>query len=173
MEELKNVIKSLKNKNFSDFVSGRTLYDLMNNEKYAEMMLNSINTSIIEGNLPEVLKRSVITPLQKVKNSKKINEQRPVNNLPVFDKIIETLVMSRLKVYLDEKNVLIENQHGFRSKHSCETAVLTLIKKWFDLKETRKKNNEEMFVMTLFSPFFFLFTILWISGPSCAFSTKF
>lgn len=153
MEELRLILRDLKNKNFSDFVSGRTLNELVENELYAKLLLRSINESFSNGILPISLKKSVITPIKKVTNSVKINEQRPVNNLPVMDKVIESLVMNRLKEFLNDNSILIEQQHGFRSKHSCETAVLTLVKKWFDYRESAKRNKKPSFVLTIFLDF--------------------
>ena len=58
--------------------------------------------------------------------------------LPIFEKILELVVHSRLETYFRENNLLIANQSGFRKSHSCETAIQWLISEWAQKME---KNN--------------------------------
>lgn len=138
MCNLKLVVTSLNNKNFIDLVSGKTISNLLNEEKYARLILNCINKSIKECVIPSQLKCSIISPIAKVNNPMKIEEYRPVNNLPVFDKILETIVLDQVQSYLKNEKILSDDQHGFREKHNCETAVLTLINKWINNCEKGK-----------------------------------
>ena len=135
---LKLVVASLNDKSFIDLVSGRTISDLMLEEKYAKLILSCINKSINDCIIPSQLKCSLISPIAKVNNPMKFDEYRPVNNLPVFDKIIETIVLEQVQQYLKKEKILSNDQHGFREKHNCETAVLTLINKWINNIEDNK-----------------------------------
>lgn len=128
----------LKKKNFVDLVSGRTLNDLVKSENGGKIILNCINTSLNEGKIPLSLKCSVVSPLPKIKNPKQIVDYRPVNNLPVFDKIIETIVLDQVQSFLIDEQILCNEQHGFRPKHNCETAVLSLLSTWIDNIEKKK-----------------------------------
>jgi len=43
--------------------------------------------------------------------------------LTSFSKVIEKIIYKRLYNYLNENNVLVKEQHGFRKKLSTETAI--------------------------------------------------
>lgn len=53
------------------------------------IILNIINKSLQEGKMPEEWKNSIIVPIQKVVGSKKAEEYRPINTLPLYEKILE------------------------------------------------------------------------------------
>lgn len=48
---------------------------------------------------------------------------RPISLLNTFGKIYEKLLLSRLKTVVTTKNLLMEEQFGFRAKHSCVQQV--------------------------------------------------
>ena len=52
-----------------------------------------------------------------------LQNYRPISTLPCFGKIFEKLIYSRLYKFLVSKNILYENQYGFRSHHSTSHAV--------------------------------------------------
>jgi hypothetical protein len=54
------------------------------------------------------------------------NNYRPVSLTCICCKILEHIVVSNILKHLDEQNILVDCQHGFRSKQSCETQLLTL-----------------------------------------------
>lgn len=45
-------------------------------------------------------------------------------------KIMEKIVCNALVYHLDFNNVIIDNQHGFRHKRSCETQLLQSVNDW-------------------------------------------
>ena len=49
--------------------------------------------------------------------------------LPVFSKILERLVFNRCISFMDEHNILFENQFGYRPKHSTSMAITKLVDK--------------------------------------------
>ena len=53
-------------------------------------------------------------------------DYRPINNLPVLEKVLELIIIDQLKEFLFENNVIANEQHGFRANHSTETALITL-----------------------------------------------
>jgi len=40
--------------------------------------------------------------------------------------LLEHIVVSNILKHLDKHNILVDCQHGFRAKRSCETRLLTL-----------------------------------------------
>ena len=83
-----------------------------------------INLSLKTGIFPEKLKKAKVIPIHKSGSKTDINNYRPISILPAFSKIYEKVIVSRLIHYLENNNLLSEHQHGFRSNHSTETAVV-------------------------------------------------
>ena len=52
--------------------------------------------------------------------------------LPVLSKVLERHVSDSLTVYLNENNLLHKTQSGFRSHHSCETALNFMTDSWLN-----------------------------------------
>ena len=74
------------------------------------------NGSLTRCIFPACWKRGTIVPLPKVSNPKTANDMRPIALLPLPGKIMEHIISTRLKLYLDENKILTEKQHGFRKK---------------------------------------------------------
>jgi len=68
-------------------------------------------------------------PIPKIDKAKKANEYRPINVLPTFEKVLELVVKEQLEMYLETNGIITEHQSGFR-KHSCKTAIQTVIDEW-------------------------------------------
>ena len=146
-ENLKFFLNVVKDKNFDDFISGGNLIDICANKNLNEVMLRLINKSIIESEMPDIFKLSIISPIPKVNNPTSPEEFRPINNLPVGEKLIENIIHYQLKNFLEDNNLIVENQHGFRESHSTETAMIKLV-------DNIVKNNEKEFVtVTVFLDF--------------------
>jgi len=56
-----------------------------------------------------------------------ISNYRPISLLTSFYKIIEKIILKRLYIYLNDNNILVGNQYGFREKLSTGTAIYTLL----------------------------------------------
>ena len=89
-----------------------------------------INLSIIQGEFPSNLKIAKITPLFKSGDHSLPGNYRPISVLPTISKIFEKHVVKHLYLYLSKYKLLHESQSGFRSQHSCHTALTSLIDKW-------------------------------------------
>ena len=59
-----------------------------------------------------------------------MSNYRPISVLPLLSKIIEKHVAENLKSYLSNHHLLYERQSGFRSNHSCETALNARVDDW-------------------------------------------
>ena len=75
------------------------------------------------GVFPDNLKVGKITPVFKKGDQVKFENYRPVSTLPIFGKLFEKVIYSRLYDYLVKKNILYDNQYGFRKSHSCSYAL--------------------------------------------------
>lgn len=85
-----------------------------------------VNTSIVTGMCPRLWKYSLVVPAHKGGDMEEIGNYRPVSILPILSKILEKIVDKQLTSFLETNNLLSISQHGFRSRLSTETALLTV-----------------------------------------------
>jgi Reverse transcriptase (RNA-dependent DNA polymerase) len=104
----------------------------MKQTTFSNFLLNLVNESIMSGEVPKNWKTSVINPIPKVNNPAPAEEYRPINMLPITEKILESAIKSQLMAFIDKHNILIDQQSGFRKSHSCETAINLMLAKWMD-----------------------------------------
>ena len=81
------------------------------------------NKYIDSGTFPEELKIGKITPIHKKGNTELLENYRPVSTLPIFGKIFEKIIFSRLYGFLTAKHILYEKQFGFRKGYSTSHAL--------------------------------------------------
>ena len=76
-----------------------------------------------KGEFPKIFKISKITPIFKKGNKELMKNYRPVSTLPIFGKIFEKVIYSRLYKYFVTRDILSNNQFGFRKGHSTGHAL--------------------------------------------------
>ncbi len=88
-----------------------------------------INTSLHTGIFPSAFKQACITPLLKkpTLNPTLLGNYRPVSLLPFIAKTLERVVFYQVSAFLTQNNLLDRYQSGFRSGHSTETALLSVV----------------------------------------------
>ena len=52
---------------------------------------------------------------------------KTIDQLPGFSNFLEKLIYNRLQNYLIKKNILTNNQFGFRCKHDMSMAIIEMI----------------------------------------------
>jgi hypothetical protein len=84
---------------------------------------------ILKNGLPEHYKHSIITPLMKSKtlNPNELCSYRPVANFPTLVKIVEKLISHKIMSHLERNNLLDPFQSAYRTDHSCETVILSIL----------------------------------------------
>ena len=75
------------------------------------------------GTFPQCLKTGRITPVYKKGCKDDISNYRPVSTLPLFGKIFERMLYTRLYSFFTDNNVLMAAQFGFRKFHSTSYAI--------------------------------------------------
>ena len=85
-----------------------------------------INTSIETGTVPNNMKVAKIIPIYKSKAKTDLGNDSPISLLPSTSKILEKVVHHRLYAYCAKRDILFENQFGFRPKHSTTDAIAKL-----------------------------------------------
>ena len=118
--EITEVINELKNGKSSDI----PIHVIKNScPIIAPYLVTYFNRCLQEGHFPNKLKTGRISPIYKKENEQLIENYRPVSTLPVFGKILEKLIYSRLYSFLTSKGIIHENQFGFRKGHSTSNAL--------------------------------------------------
>ncbi|MEW8547257.1 MAG: reverse transcriptase family protein [Candidatus Thiodiazotropha sp.] len=90
------------------------------------------NHSIKNSIFPNKWKEAKVSPLYKNGSHDDVNNYRPISILPILSKVLEKHVHECLSNFLHEHNLLHKTQSGFRSHHSCETALIHMIDSWLD-----------------------------------------
>ncbi len=88
-----------------------------------------VNTSLHTGVFPSAFKQARITPLLKkpTLNPTLLGNYRPGSLLPFIAKTLERVVFNQVSAFLTQNNLLDSNQSVFRSGHSTETALLSVV----------------------------------------------
>ena len=89
-----------------------------------------INNSIRSGTFPTMLKLAKVFPIHKKGATDDKGNYRPISVLSALSKILERHVHDSLYAYLMARNLLHGSQSGFRTQHSCETALNYMVHKW-------------------------------------------
>ena len=90
------------------------------------------------GTFPVILKTGIVSPVYKKGNQQLFDNYRPISTLPIFSKLYEKIIYKRIYSYLITKNILYDNQFGFRKNHSTSHAINYSIKYIADNLEQKK-----------------------------------
>ena len=88
-----------------------------------------INLSVIHGIVPDELKIARVVPIFKSGDKALFSNYRPISVLPCFSKFLERIIYNRIINYLNDFDVLCDNQHGFRKNRSPSLALFDLCDK--------------------------------------------
>ena len=81
------------------------------------------------GCFPDNLKIAKVVPIYKGDDKTLANNHRPISVLPVFSKILEKIIITRISNFVVQNNILSDNQFGFRHNLSTYMALLKLTDK--------------------------------------------
>jgi len=90
----------------------------------APVLCHLTNLSISSSTFPDLLKVARVVPLPKGGDSSDPSNYRPISVLHILSKIVEKHVHKQLYSYLESRNILNDNQFGFRYGRSTCQAVL-------------------------------------------------
>lgn len=127
---VKNICKNLKSNLSTEGINKRCLLDALDNYNFATAFVNILNKSLQDGSVPTKWKISTVIPIPKVQTPQVPADLRPINTLPVYEGVLERIIKEHLVEYINENNILVNEQSGFRSKHSCETAINLVLNNW-------------------------------------------
>lgn len=86
-----------------------------------------INNSFKNGIFPANLKVALIKPIYKKGDAQQMDSYRPISLLPGFSKLFELAMARRIMHFLNDCQILNNNQHGFLKGKSTQTAIFQFI----------------------------------------------
>ena len=126
--EVNKIIQNLKDgSNGWDDIGSRIVKSTYS--AFITPLTHIMNISIIKGVFPDELKIARVVPLFKSGDPMLFSNYRPVSVLPIFSKILEKLMYSRLISFINKHKLLYCHQFGFRADHSPNLALIFLIDK--------------------------------------------
>ena len=130
---LQETIDALNDIKFSqspgiDGISIKLLKDASN--IVAGPLVNIFNVSLQRAIFPNDWKLAKVTPIFKEGNKADCGNYRPISVISAVAKLFEKLVYRQLSSFLTLNGILVEQQSGFRHKHSTETALLSSTNEW-------------------------------------------
>lgn len=129
IEEVTEIMHFLTKKvNKSDICNSMVWFDSI--EYCGYFLMNIINESLTSGYFPGAWKKATVVPIPKIMNTKRADEHRGINMLPVDEKIIEIVVKKQLVKHIEINKLLSPCQSAFRANHSCESAIKFIINEW-------------------------------------------
>ena len=140
-DELSEIISKLENSKSSDI----PIRVVKASTAIISPVLSSIFSNLMkDGIFPEELKIGNVTPIYKKDNKQLLENYRPVSTLPIFDKIFEKVIYSRLYSFFTAKSTLSNNQYGFRKNHSTSHALN------YSVQHVENCTKNGMFVLGIF-----------------------
>ena len=93
----------------------------------APVVTKIVQYSIDCGESPDDWKCGRVCPVYKKGPITDPLNYRPIALTSVLGKQLEHIIAKKLRLYLDDKKLLADIQHGFRQRRSCETQLVTTI----------------------------------------------
>ena len=79
----------------------------------------------------------------KSESTMELSNYRPISVSYLFYRVFERLMYDRLTQFIDQYNLLYQNQFGFRQGHSTHHAFITLVDK---ITKTKTLDNGEIVI---------------------------
>lgn len=86
-----------------------------------------VNICLLDSVFPTAWKSAVITVLPKKPDPGELKDLRAISILPTLSKLVEKIMENQIREYISEVSLLPLVQSGFRSGHSCTTALLHIV----------------------------------------------
>ena len=90
----------------------------------ATMLAFIMQQSLTTRRIPSDWKKALVTPVFKKGDKSKPENYRPVSLTSICCKITEHIIVSQTMKHLDNHSILVDIQHGFRRRRSCESQLI-------------------------------------------------
>ena len=139
LDELKASIKKTNTKTTLDEkgISNRVLHKLP--ENFLNYIVALFNKCLDKNSLPDGWKDSTITMLHKKESTSNINNYRPISSTLCMVRLFEKIIYTRLYNYLNDNNILVAEQSGFRAKRQTKDNLFFITQKSLEALKKREK----------------------------------
>ena len=96
------------------------------NDFFSYYLSKIINISFITGVFPQLCKTAKVIPIFKKDDPLNVKNYRPISLLPIFSKIFEKAIYTRMYHYLELNDLIFKRQFGFRANHSTNHALISM-----------------------------------------------
>jgi hypothetical protein len=161
--ELNSIIKKLNTSKACglDNIHNHLLKHLPENIRFLLIIL--FEKSINSGTVPQEWKHALIRVIPKPNKDKTLTTSyRPISLLSCFGKILEKLINNILSKFLEENNLLLPEQNGFRQYRSTTDNLTKLCIDLNNLKLKQSKTNK--ILISVFLDIEKCFDRVWING---------
>ena len=107
-------------------------------------LVKIFNQCLHQGIFPDELKVGRLTPIYKKDDECSLENYKPVSTLPIFGKIFEKIIYSRIDNFLTTKDIIFDKQFGFRKSHSTSHALN------FSISHIEKELDDKNHVLGVF-----------------------
>ena len=108
-----------------DMVPARLLRDFAS--EFSIILSRLFQTSLNDGKIPSDWRKASIVPIYKKGDKHKASNYRSVSLTSISCKLLEHIIHSNIMDHYDSLGILTDQQHGFRSRRSCETQLIITI----------------------------------------------
>ncbi|EYB97204.1 hypothetical protein Y032_0142g2297 [Ancylostoma ceylanicum] len=88
------------------------------------------NISLLLGEVPDLWRNAIITPIPKVSETKYVSDSRPISIIPAPAKVMEKIIREKLQSWFQRFHIIPENQHGFLAGSSTLTNLADCLFDW-------------------------------------------
>ena len=95
--------------------------------------------SFTQGILPDIWKTALIIPIYKKGKPSSCENYRPVSLTCISCKVMESIIVSQMLIYLRKYNLLTKEQYGFLSRRSTCTQLIDTLHTWSEAINKRQR----------------------------------
>ena len=123
--EIRNIILSFDTHKSLGPNSIPTYILKIENHLFSDLLAGIVNLSFKTGIFPDLCKLAKVIPIFKKDDPLLCSNYRPISLLPIYSKIFEKVIYTRMYSFLTDNNLLYDKQFGFRANYSTNHALIS------------------------------------------------
>ncbi|MDD9361561.1 MAG: reverse transcriptase domain-containing protein, partial [Anaplasma sp.] len=124
--EVSNLIKNIKTSVAAGADEIKPLPVKIVSHIISPILAHILNNMMQTGIFPDELKVAKVSAVHKGGNKNDLEKYRPISVLPIFSKIFEGVINTRLQKFFTKYNVITGSQYGFQKDKSTELALTNI-----------------------------------------------